>query len=216
MIDPGVRASYTLNRSHVIAPVRQRGDGIRRRFWTRVLRWTGWKLVGDPPEASRFIMIVAPHTSNWEMPIGLIVGFASGILGDWPYGFMMKDIWFKGPLGRFMRGLGGLPIDRSRPREVVPQMAQVFAQRKRFILAITPEGTRRRTEFWKSGFYHIALAAEVPVVPVSFDYRHKEVGLGKAVAMTGDKERDLAVFREFFRDVAPRNPDRFGPVRFRE
>lgn len=216
MPDSHAHAKYTLHRAHVIAPARDPAYGAGQRIWNRVLRCTGWKLVGHRPTADKFIMIIAPHTSNWEMPLGLIVGFASGILLSWPYGFMMKEIWFRGPLGAFMRRLGGLPIDRSRPNEVVSRMADVLTRRERFILAITPEGTRRRTEAWKSGFYHIALAAAAPVVPVSFDYGRKEVGLGKALAMTGDKEKDVAALREFFEDVTPRFPDRFGPVRFRD
>lgn len=215
MPEPNAASEYALDRDHVIAPARRPGYGLLQRFWNQALGWMGWKVVGTWPESNKFIMIVAPHTSNWEMPVGLVAGFACGILVDWPYGFMMKDVWFKRPLGSFMRKLGGLPIDRSNPHDVVDQMAAAFRQRERFMLAITPEGTRRRTEYWKSGFYFIALAADVPVVPVSIDYGHKEVGLGKAIRMTGDKDKDLDLFRHFFRDVTARSPDRFGPVRFR-
>ncbi len=216
MPEPKAAMEYLLDRDHVIAPARSPEYNLAQRFWNRAIGWVGWKVVGTWPTPDKFIMVVAPHTSNWDVPVGLLAGFSSGILGRWPYGFMMKDIWFKKPLGPFMRKLGGLPIDRSNPNDVVDQMAAVFSQRENFILAITPEGTRRKTEHWKSGFYFIAQAAVVPVVPVSFDYGRKEVGLGEAIYMTGDKDKDIAAFQDFFRGVTARQPDRFGPVRFRE
>jgi 1-acyl-sn-glycerol-3-phosphate acyltransferase len=217
MLDTDSPPAYALVRDHVLAPVRNPEHGFRLRFWNQVLRWTGWKIVGTYPTVDKYIMIIAPHTSNWDVPLGLIVGWAGKILLEgWPYGFMIKDVWFKGPLGPIMRGLGGLPIDRSRPHEVVGQMAEALEQHDRFLLAITPEGTRKRTKFWKSGFYFIAQKAEVPIVPISLDYGRKEVGVGDAITVTGDMERDMALFRAFFADVTPRYPDNFGPIRFRE
>ena len=216
MSDPNPAMEYVLDRGHVIAPARRPEYGLQQRFWNRLLGRIGWKVVGTWPTPSKFVMIVAPHTSNWDMPLGLLAGFASGILHRWPYGFMMKDDRFKKPFGSFMRKLGGLPIDRRNPNDVVDQMRAAFAQRESFILAIAPEGARRKTEYWKSGFYFIALAAAVPVVPISFDYGRKEIGLGEAIHMTGDRDKDIGVLREFFRDVTPRYPNRFGFVRFRD
>jgi 1-acyl-sn-glycerol-3-phosphate acyltransferase len=159
---------------------------------------------------------VAPHTSNWDLPIGLCAGFSSGILLAWPYGFMMKDVMFRGPLGPISRWLGGLAIDRRTPHAAVQQMATVFAERERFILAVTPEGTRSYRDHWKSGFYYIALEAKVPIVPVAFDYGLKEVGLGEPMTLSGDREADAEIFRRFYQDVTPKHPDKFGPIKFRD
>ena len=204
-----------INRENVMAPTRTIRYGLVQRVFNWIIRVIGWKVVGTWPPVRKFVFMVAPHTSNWDMPIGLIAGFSSGILLHWPYGFMMKDVMFRGPLGPIMRGLGGLSIDRQSPHDVVQQMADVFASRDDLVLAVTPEGTRSRREHWRSGFYYIALKAGVPIVPVAFDYRLKEVGLGDPIVLTGDRETDSEVFRAFYADVTPKRPENFGPIRFK-
>ncbi len=197
-----------------IAP--RSGNGFIERVANRLLRMIGWRVVGTVPQVPKFVAIVAPHTSNWELPIGLVCGFASGFLRMWPYGFMMKNTVFRWPIGGLMSRIGGLPVDRSQPHEVVPQMVGVINQHDRFLLAITPEGTRKRTTHWKSGFYHIAHAAGVPIVPIYFDYAKRECGVGRAVYPTGDIAGDLDIFRRFFSPVTPKRPEKVGEIRFRE
>lgn len=205
-----------IHRDVVLAPTANIRFGLTQRLFNWMIRLIGWRVVGQWPRPKQFVFMVAPHTSNWDMLIGLCAGFSSGILLAWPYGFMMKDVWFKGPMGPVMRWLGGLAIDRSSPHDVVRQMADVFAKRPQFILAVTPEGTRSRREHWRSGFYYIALEAGVPIVPVAFDYRLKEVGLGEPLTPTGNREADAERFRNFYRGVTPRRPENVGPVRFRD
>jgi 1-acyl-sn-glycerol-3-phosphate acyltransferase len=178
------------------------------------LRLFGWSVVGDRPAAERFLIIVAPHTSNWDFPVGLACGYGAGILSRWPYGFFIKAALFRGPLAPALRALGGIPIDRSAPHDAVRRAAEILRGRARYLLAITPEGTRRRTERWRTGFYHIARTAGVPVVPVSFDYGRRECRIGPAVEMTGHPEADLEVFRRFYAPVTAKHPERFGPIRF--
>jgi 1-acyl-sn-glycerol-3-phosphate acyltransferase len=190
--------------------------GLVERIANALLELIRWRVVGTEPQIPKFVAIVAPHTSNWELPIGLICGFATGILRRWPYGFMMKDVVFHWPVAGLMRRIGGLPIDRSRPHDIVPQMAAVFQERDRFLLAITPEGTRKRTGYWKSGFYHIAQAAGVPIVPVSFDYAKRECHVGDPLVPTGDLDRDLIVIRRFFQGATAKRPERMGEIRFRD
>ena len=204
-----------INRENVMAPTTTIRYGVVQRVFNWIIRLIGWKVVGTWPPVRKCVFMVAPHTSNWDMPIGLVAGFSSGILLHWPYGFMMKDVMFRGPLGPIMRGLGGLAIDRSSSQDAVQQMAGIFAEREDLILAVTPEGTRSRREYWRSGFYYISLAAKVPIVPVAFDYGRKEVGLGDPITLTGDREADSEVFRAFYRDVTPKRPEKFGPIRFR-
>jgi 1-acyl-sn-glycerol-3-phosphate acyltransferase len=178
------------------------------------LRLAGWSVVGIRPTASRFLIIVAPHTSNWDFLVGLACGYGAGILSRWPYGFFIKAGLFLGPLALVLRALGGIPIDRSAPHDAVHRAAEILRARARYMLAITPEGTRRRTERWRTGFYHIARSAGVPVVPVSFDYERRECRIGPAVEMTGDPEDDLDVLRQFYGRVTAKHPERFGPIRF--
>ncbi|NNG17027.1 MAG: glycerol acyltransferase, partial [Gemmatimonadales bacterium] len=130
--------------------------------------------------------------------------------------FMMKDVVFRWPVAGLMRRIGGLPIDRSRPHDIVPHMAAVFHGRDRFLLAITPEGTRKRTGYWKSGFYHIAQAAGVPIIPVSFDYTRRECRVGDPLIPTGDLDRDLIAIRMFYEGATAKCPERAGEIRFRE
>lgn len=209
------RSPIVLNRGNIIAPPRTFRYGWIQRVANTLLRMIGWKVVGNWPRPRKVVFLVAPHTSNWDMPIGLCAGFSSGVLRHWPYGFMMKDSMFRGPLGPVMKRLGGLAIDRTNPHDVVQQMADVFAAHDDFLLAVTPEGTRSRRDYWKSGFYHIALGAGIPIIPVSFDYAHREVGLADPVILSGDREADLELFRRFYAGVTARRPENFGPVRFR-
>ncbi|NNG15197.1 MAG: hypothetical protein HKM89_01870, partial [Gemmatimonadales bacterium] len=112
--------------------------GLVERIANTLLKLIRWRVVGTEPQIPKFVAIVAPHTSNWDLPLGLVCGFATGLLRRWPYGFMMKDVVFRWPVTGLARRIGGLPIDRSRPHDIVPQMAAVFHGRDRFLLAITP------------------------------------------------------------------------------
>lgn len=189
---------------------------LAERLGYLVLRLSGWRVVGIRPTAPRFLIIVAPHTSNWDFVVGLACGYGAGILSRWPCGFFVKAALFRAPLGSVFRALGGIPIDRSAPHDAVRRSVEILRQRERYLLVITPEGTRRRTERWRSGFYHIAANTGVPVVPVYFDYGRRECRIGPATEMRGDPEVDLEVFRRFYAGVRAKHPERFGPIRFRE
>jgi 1-acyl-sn-glycerol-3-phosphate acyltransferase len=179
------------------------------------LRLSGWRVVGIRPTAQRFLMIVAPHTSNWDFVVGLACGYGAGLLSRWPYGFFIKAELFRGPLAPVLRILGGIPIDRGAPHDAVRRSVEILRQRGRYLLVITPEGTRRRTSHWHSGFYHIAREAGMPVVPVCFDYGRRECRIGPATELGGDPERDLDVFRRFCAGARAKHPEMFGPIRFR-
>jgi len=199
----------------VLAPSTQ-ARGLTQRGANLVLRLMGWRVVGVMPRAPKLVVIVAPHTSNWDFPIGLACGYGSGLLPRWPHGFLAKNSLFRGPLGSVLRALGGISIDRGAPGAVVDQMAAVFAGRERFLLSVTPEGTRKRAAVWKSGFYHIARAAGVPIMPIAFDYRRRECRFGEVIVPTGDVEADLERLRAFYAGVTPRHPANAGEIRFRE
>ena len=188
---------------------------LTERLGYLALRFSGWRVVGFRPTAPRLLIIVAPHTSNWDFLVGLACGYGAGLLSRWPYRFFVKMELFRTPLAPLFRVLGGVPIDRGASHEVVHRSVEILQRRERYLLVITPEGTRRRTEHWHSGFYHIARYARVPVVPVSFDYANRECRIGAAIELSGNPEADLECFRRFYAGVTGRNPERFGPIRFR-
>ena len=165
-------------------------------------RRQGWRAQSDGPVPQRCIIIAAPHTSNWDFLyfIGLThdLGFQAHFMG--------KRELFRWPLGKFMRENGGIPVDRSRHGNYVAAMIDQFARRDVFRLTIAPEGTRGAVRQWRTGFYHIALGAGVPLVCGLMDYARKIGGLGPAIMPSGDYAADMARIEGFYRSVTPRHP----------
>ena len=174
-----------------------------------LLYLSGWRTHGALPSIPKFVMIAAPHTSNWDFPIMMLIAFKLKAKLYW----MGKDALFRGPLNPIFKWLGGISIDRSRANNVVAQMVGKFEEMDRLILLIPPAGTRKRVAKWKSGFYHIASGANVPVVLGFLDYKRKSGGIGPAVALTGDLKQDMNTIRAFYRDIEGKYPEKtFVPV----
>ncbi|MEZ5897043.1 MAG: lysophospholipid acyltransferase family protein [Parvularculaceae bacterium] len=167
-------------------------------------RAAGWRVEGEPPAASKFVVIAAPHTSNWDLPLMLGVALQFRIRLHW----MGKDSLFKPPFGWFMRALGGIAIDRSKANNVVTQMIDVFSACEKLAVAIPPEGTRSKVRYWKTGFYHIAHGAGVPIALGFLDYRRKVGGIGMTLTASGDYDRDLEVIKNFYAGVTPKHAER--------
>lgn len=193
------------------------GAAVPRRGWRvgRVLgRWAmaaaGWRFAGDVPDVAKAVIIVAPHTSNWDFPIGV-----AGMLAlDLKLRFLGKHTLFEGPLAPLMRWLGGMPVDRSHPGSgIVEEMAARFRAADRLLLALSPEGTRTAVDRWKTGFYRIAAAAEVPIAAVALDWGHREIRFGPVLAPSGDLGGDLAVFQRFFTGARGRKQQNPRPSR---
>lgn len=180
-----------------------------------LLKLFGWRIEGALPTVEKFVMIVAPHTSAWDLPIGFTCAHSFELLTQWQYGFMAKDTLFRGPLGVLLRWMGGIPINRRSQTGVVEQMIQAFEHYKSLMLVITPEGTRGESAFWKSGFYRIAMGAKVPIVPASLDYKLKLGKIGTGFMPTGNVEADLDILREFYAGVVALFPDQVGQIKFR-
>jgi 1-acyl-sn-glycerol-3-phosphate acyltransferase len=180
----------------------------------RSLGLMGWKFEGPLPPETRYVCITVPHTSNWDALLLMFLAQSIGLELEW----MIKDTWVKSPVGPIIKRFGAIGINRSRATNVVDQMIARFAERDRFVLAIPPEGTRSRAEYWKSGFYHIACGAKVPVVPGYLDFKRKRGGLGPAIEMTGDPRVDMDKIRAFYAEQKPTafDPSSFGPIRLRE
>lgn len=167
-------------------------------------RLRGWKASGEVPEPRRFIIIAAPHTSNWDF-----VNFL-GLTADLKVRahFMGKLSLFKWPIGGFMKQMGGIPVDRHNASNAVAQMVEQFARRAEFMLTVAPEGTRGKAKKWRTGFYQIALAAKVPMVVGMMDYGTKTGGLGPLIWPTGDFRADMMKVLEVYKSCIPKFPER--------
>ena len=172
----------------------------------------GWTIVGQPPETKKYVAIVAPHTSNWDFFIFICMKFALRLKVN----FIGKHTIFVGPIGWALRRLGGIPVNRTANNNVVDQIVDSFKQRDNMIFALSPEGTRSYKDHWKSGFYHIALKADVPVQFCYLDKSTKSVGFGPMIQLTGDKNKDLETIKAFFQDKKGIKPDLFSDIRFRD
>lgn len=174
--------------------VRQDYSRFARWFGKTMLHLFGWREVGQRPQEDKCVLPCVPHTSNWDLFYTLLAAMALRV----PMVFMMKENWFVWPLGPIFRWLGGVPVDRSKKANVVEQMAEAFRKNEVFFLVVTPEGTRKSVEYWKTGFYWIAVEAGVPLLPGIIKYDKKEVGVGPVIHLTGDIEKDFIVIREYY------------------
>ncbi|MBP1687287.1 MAG: glycerol acyltransferase [Deltaproteobacteria bacterium] len=173
-----------------------------------LFRLCGWRTEGGVHQPPRFVVIAAPHTSNWDALVMVTAAYIFRVRMMW---FVKAEAFFF-PLGPILRFFGGIPIDRSARHNMVGQAVERFRQSDRLILAVPPEATRKRSAFWKTGFYHIARGAGVPIVLGYLDYRRKVAGLGPAFTPTGDVDADFKVFEKFYATITPKFPDLRGAV----
>jgi 1-acyl-sn-glycerol-3-phosphate acyltransferase len=186
-----------------LAPeIPRRHRPLLQRIGRLAMTLLGWRIDGDLPNLPKFVIIVAPHTSNWDFFAGLFCDLALDMDASW----LAKHTIFRGPVGPLLESLGGIPVVRSASHNVVSQVAAEFARRDRLVLAITPEGTRKKVTAWKSGYWHIARAAGVPIVPVGLDFAKRAAVIGPLRYPTDSLEEDEAAFREFFAGITPKNP----------
>jgi len=182
----------------------------RLAYW--LLRAFGWKVEGNGPQLDRYVLIAAPHTSNWDFPLMLAFAAVFDIQIKW----MGKHSLFKPPWGYFMRAVGGVPIIRHKNHNVVDAMVETFNNSKKLVLVVPTEGTRVRVDYWKSGFYHIARQAGVPIVPSFLDWGSKRGGFGPPLTPSGDVIADMQYFRDFYEGMRGKFHDQFGPIILRE
>jgi 1-acyl-sn-glycerol-3-phosphate acyltransferase len=183
------------------------------RFIARTfLRLTGWKPVGTRPAARSYVLMSAPHTSNWDLAFMLAIATEL----DVKVSFMAKSQLFAWPMGTLMRKVGGIPVFRDRRTNMVDQMAERLRTTGDLALAVPAEGTRGYVPHWKSGFYHIALKAGVPIVFGYLDYAHKQGGFGPEMIPTGNVSEDMDVIRDFYSDIHGKFPEHFGEIRLKE
>jgi 1-acyl-sn-glycerol-3-phosphate acyltransferase len=176
----------------------------------RFLLWLGgWTVVGGVPNIRKAVLIAAPHTSNWDGFWAVVFKVYIGMDIHW----FIKDSMFWFPMSSLLRINGAIPLDRKRARSAVAQAIAAFDENEDFYFGLAPEGTRSKTPGWKSGFYRIAEGANVPVVLGYLDYGKKQLGLGPAVTLTGDRDTDLAVIGSFYSSISGRWPEKTCPIK---
>jgi len=169
---------------------------------SKIFLWLcGWKVSGQLPPEKKFVMIAAPHTSNWDLPFMLTVSFALKVKPYW----MGKEQIFKPPFKGLMKWMGGIPIDRNKSHNMVEYTAELMKQSGELIVAVPPEGTRSKVKYWKTGFYHIANLAQVPIALGFLDYGKKIGGIGGVIYPSGDIEKDMLKIKAFYKTVKGKN-----------
>jgi 1-acyl-sn-glycerol-3-phosphate acyltransferase len=181
------------------------GGAFTRWFGRTILRLGGWTIAGDWPDLPRLVVVAAPHSSGWDAVWGLAAKLAMGV----DITFIAKAELFRGPLGWLLRSFGGRPVNRSAPGGIVEQTAEQIRAADRMWFVLAPEGTRRRVEQWKTGFWKIARRADVPVFCAWFHYPDRTVGLGPLVHLTDDMAADIVRIRELYRPYVGKNRGAF-------
>ncbi|MFT6398077.1 MAG: 1-acyl-sn-glycerol-3-phosphate acyltransferase [Bradymonadia bacterium] len=184
---------------------------MKRLFGLFFLKIFGWKRAGEKPAIDKYVMLCVPHTSNWDFPLFLAAIWSFRESLNW----LGKHTLFEGPLGWFYPLVGGVAVDRSAPGGLVAQITGQFATRDFLHVAIPPSGTRSFRDHWKSGFYRIALAADVPVVCAFLDFKTKTTGFGPTIYLTGDQKVDMDKIRAFYDGMQGKFVDKTSTVRLR-
>lgn len=175
------------------------------RAWIRIF---GWEVTGEIPKGGKFVLIGAHHTSNWDLPFGLAAVYTFRLKVSW----MGKSSLFKWPLCYFMGALGGIPIDRENPSGVVGQIVEQFQNRDQLVIGLAPSGTRSKRTHWRSGFYWLAVKAQVPILCGYLDYGKKRLHIGGCLMPSGDIKQDMDIIRAFYKDVEAKHPNSVTPI----
>ncbi len=173
-----------------------------------IYKLIGWRVEGEFPRFPKSVVIVAHHTSNWDFAVGYPASLIYRIKGYW----VGKHTLFKKPFGSLMRWLGGIPLDRTSSKNFVDQVIQTFDKHKELLLVIAPEGTRKRVDKWKTGFYYIAKGAKVPIICAFLDYKRKVAGFGLVIKPSDDEEGDMNKIREFYKSITAKLPENTGDI----
>ncbi len=182
-----------------------------QRFFSWFFGLWGWKAILEPPTGKKYVLVGYPHTSNWDFFPALAWIWSTGVRGSW----VGKAELFQGIMKPIMTALGGIPVDRDKSRNFVQKVADIFEAREELFLIIAAEGTRSKTEYWKTGFYYIALEAKVPLALAYMDWKRKEIGIGAYFMPTGDLEADWQEIKGFFTGKTGRDPSKQSPIRLK-
>ena len=179
-----------------------------KRFAQIILSLIGWELDAQLPVEKKYVITGAFHTSNWDFPLGILGMWALGLKASW----VGKHTLFRGIMGPIFKSLGGIPVDRTIHTGFIRRVAELYKSRDHMVLTIAAEGTRSKTEHWKTGFYFIAVEAGVPIALGYLDYGKKRLGVGATLYPTGDIRKDFEVIQNFYRDKRGLKPENQGPI----
>ncbi|NNF54592.1 MAG: glycerol acyltransferase [Acidimicrobiales bacterium] len=185
---------------------------MKARFAKWILKRWGFQLVGERPDEQHTVMIASPHTSNWDFPIAMLIGWALELRMRW----LGKQQMFAPGVGWIWKRMGGIPVDRQSAATIVEDMVNLLEPGVRATIVVPVSGTRNHAPYWKSGFYRIARAANVPVIMAFIDYEKKTCGVGPLLHLTGDVRQDMGEIRAFYADVVGKYPGKDGPILLRE
>lgn len=187
---------------------------LGQRISLRILRLIGWRVRYKPLPGPHGVVIVYPHTSNWDVVIGLLAKWAIGV----PFRWLAKEALFRGvvghTIGRVLKRWGSVPVERHSSTGATQRLVQTMFSHDSFWLALAPEGTRSHRPHWRSGFYHLTVAAKVPLLVVYMDYPNKEVGVVDYLELTGDQEKDMAAIRAVYAGHQGLHPELAAPIQF--
>lgn len=183
-----------------------------RGFSLFVLKMIGWELDDQSPQAHRYVLIAYPHTSNWDFVLGMLAKWAMNM----PLNWVAKHSMFWGPLKPLFIAMGGVPLNREKSIGFIQKNIELFEKREEFVLGLMPEGTRSKTDRLKTGFYHIAYGAKVPLVLAYLDYKNKKIGVGKVMVISGDIDADFEIIKAFYQDKVGFKPDKASDLKIKE
>ena len=169
-----------------------------------ILKLIGWRLDAQVPQVNRYVLIGYPHTSNWDFILGMLAKWGMRL----PLNWVAKHSMFWGPFKPMFIAMGGVPSNRAETSGFIQKNIDLFSEREQFVLGIMPEGTRSKTDRWKTGFYHIAHGANVPIALAYLDYKNKVIGIGKTIETTGDIDKDFEVIKAFYQDKTGCHPEK--------
>ena len=176
---------------------------------SKIIFWLfGWQAIGTFDYPKKCVVIAAPHTSNWDFFVGKCYGYISGVNAK----YLIKSSFFIPVLGTLFKWNGGIPVYRNSNNNIVEQIVSRFNSSNNFRLGITPEGTRSRVEKWKTGFYHIALKANVPILLLAIDYKKKKIGIINSFFPSGDIDRDMLFIQHQFHDIQAKEVRNYNPI----
>jgi 1-acyl-sn-glycerol-3-phosphate acyltransferase len=180
---------------------------MKRSLARFILKLLGWNVVITiPPEVKKMVVMMAPHTSNWDFPLGWLGYMSIGVNSK----YLIKKEAFFFPLGKILSAMGAIPVDRKSSTNIVIQVGDLFKKTESLYITITPEGTRSLNRNWKRGFYYIAEHAQVPIAFGFLDYKKKEGGIGGMIFPTGNYEEDLKKIEAFYSDKSAKYPEKFS------